>query len=405
MNPFERYVQLCGEIGHFTESVTGSNLVDAYTGPPELSPERQKKDCDAKTLLHEVGELHDLISDEAEDEVRQQYLLGEIDSFWTTLRWLSGVPMLYSDIVEGMFNIQMRGFRESEIDTVVEVLEDQLSTHSGDSLQEKVNLFSKEGEVTGNTLRDLIEKELQQKANIIGNQFKEKIFSLMEREITDNGVEYRCVSDRPWSGYNWYQGGFKSLNEFNIDRPFNRDQLASAIYHEYEHHVSNLWKEQLYIDTGNVELSIVPLHTGRCVISEGTADTARDFLQIAEQDERARISNTLSKIRRMTIINAAIMLNSEKKSTEEVMEYLVARGFREPGSFTLSFIQPSQSDGRPNFWAPYIFTYFFGRQDFVLPTYEKATNEDQLARFYRTMYLNPYSGSSLTWNLAFDWLL
>jgi len=234
--------------------------------------------------------------------------------------------------------------------------------------------------------------------------FRESVYSMIGREVTDNGVEYRCVTDQPWGGYNWYQGGFKSLNEFNVDRPFNRDMLAATIYHEYEHHVSNLWREQLYIETGNVELSIVPLHTGRCVVSEGTADTARDFLGVSELDKRTAIYNTLQTLRRMASINAAIMLNSENKTKEETTEYLIERGLREPGSFNLAFIEPTQDDGRPNFWAPYIFTYFFGRRDFVYPTYQKAVQEEELPKFYQTMYLNPYSGSSLTWKQAFDWL-
>jgi hypothetical protein len=404
MDPFERYVQLCGEIGHYTECITGANLVDAYTGPPELSPERQKKDCDAKTLLHELGELHDQVSEEVEDDLRQQYLLGELDSFWTTMRWLSGVPLLYSDIVEGMFNIPLRGFRESEIDNKLSELEEMLAKYPGDDLPDKVNRFSKQGEVTGDVLRDLIENELQKSANSVGNMFKEKIFALMGRDVTDNGVEYSCVSDKPWGGYNWYLGGFKSLNEFNIDRPFNRDQLSATIYHEYEHHVSNLWREQMYLDTKNVELSIVPMHTGRCVISEGTADTARDFLDVSEIDDRTLIFNALYVLRRMTSINAAIMLNSENKSKEEATEYLIERGLRTKESVSLAFIQPYQDDGRPNFYAPYVFTYYFGRKDFVQPTYQKAKHEDQLSEFYRTIYMNPYSGSSLTWEQAFDWL-
>jgi hypothetical protein len=106
----------------------------------------------------------------------------------------------------------------------------------------------------------------------------------------------------------------------------------------------------------------------------------------------------------MTSINAAIKLNSENCSKEEVTQYLVERGLRAPNSFSLAFIESFQDDGRPNFWAPYVFTYFFGRKDFVLPTYQKAEQEDQLPEFYRTLYLNPYSGSSLTWKQSFDWL-
>ncbi len=406
MNPFERYVQLCGEIGHYTECITGANLVDAYTGPDKFSPEGQKRDCDAPTLLHEIGILHDRISAEVDDELRQQYLLGELDSFWTTVRWLSGEPMLYSDIVEGMFNIPMRGFHEREITHLLEDLEDKLQSYPGEDLFERVHLFTQQGKVLGEELKTMIEIDLQQKSKNVGELFKERIFTLMGREVTDNGVEYRCVSDKPWSGYNWYQRGFKSLNEFNVDRSFNKDTLASVIYHEYEHHVSNLWRERLYHDTGNIELSIVPMHTGRCVISEGTADTARDFLGIAEGDERTQIVNTLSVLRRMTSINAAIMLNAENKTREDAISYMIERGLRDADSAkgSIAFIQPFQSDERPNFYAPYVFTYFFGRTDFVLPTFQKAKQEDQLPEFYRTIYLNPYTGSSLTWGQAFEWL-
>ena len=49
-------------------------------------------------------------------------------------------------------------------------------------------------------------------------------------------------------------------------------------------------------------------------------------------------------------------------------------------------------------------TVIAGRRDYVLPTFEKAVHEDQLTEFYKTVYLNPYSGSSLTWNDAFNWL-
>ncbi|GAI92029.1 unnamed protein product, partial [marine sediment metagenome] len=272
------------------------------------------------------------------------------------------------------FNIPMRGFHEREITQLLEDLADKLQGYPGGELSEKVQLFTQQGKVSGEELKALIENELQQKAKDVGGLFKERIFSVMGRDVTDNGVEYRCVSDKPWSGYNWYQRGFKSLNEFNIDRSFNKDTLASVIYHEYEHHVSNLWREQMYHDTGNIELSIVPMHTGRCVISEGTADTARDFLGIVEGDERTQIVNTISVLRRITSINAAIMLNAENKTREDAISYMIERGLRDADSAkgSIAFIVPFQSDERPNFYAPYVFTYFFGRTDFVLPTFQKA---------------------------------
>ncbi|MDF1540049.1 MAG: hypothetical protein P1Q69_14235, partial [Candidatus Thorarchaeota archaeon] len=343
--------------------MSGANLVDAYTSSEELSAFQQRKDRDAPSLLHDLGTLHDLIFEEVEDELRQQYILGEIDSFWTVVRWLSGEPMLYSEIVEGIFNIPMRGFHPREVSRRTDELADMMSKYPGETVNEKVALFHTEGMVSGADLQSLISEDLQSRSSDVGEMFKKHVYSYIGNEVNDNGVEYRCVNNKPWSGYNWYQKGFKSLNEFNIDRPFNRDTLHSVIYHEYEHHVSNLWREQAFRETGNLELSVVPMHTGRCVISEGTADTAKDFLGVVDDDERTRISNSIYIINRMTAINAAIMLNAEKNTMDEAVDYLMSDGLRTETAARggLAFIQPKQTDGRPNFYAPYVFTYYFGR--------------------------------------------
>ncbi|MFW9977321.1 MAG: hypothetical protein ACFFEJ_04450 [Candidatus Thorarchaeota archaeon] len=406
MDPIESFVQICGEVGHFTERITGVNLVDAYMGPEELAPHKQRTDSNAQTLFSKLDYLIDNIEDNIEEDLRRRYLLGEVDSLIAAVRVFSGEPMSYADAVESMFHIPMRGFPEREIQHWIDIVEDLLSNAPGGTLLEKVDLFSKEGEVTGDQLRNLIMNDLQKKSQEVGLLFRDRIYSIMGQSVKDNGVEYKCVLDKPWSGYNWYQGGFKSLNEFNIERPFNRDSLKAVIYHEYEHHVSNLWREQVYLETGNLELSIVPLHTGRCVISEGTADTAKEFLDIGLDDDRTSVIDALYILRRMTSINAAIMLNSENKSIDKAVEYLMEYGLRDEVSArgSIGFIQPRQSDGRPNFFAPYVFTYYFGRTDFVRPTFLKAKKENQLVEFYRTVYLNQYSGSSLTWKEAFEWL-
>jgi hypothetical protein len=236
--------------------------------------------------------------------------------------------------------------------------------------------------------------------------FKEKIFLLIGTDVTDNGVEYKCVVDKPWAGYNWYQGGYKSINEFNTDVTFNKDSILGVIYHEYEHHVSNLWRERSYLEDGNLDLAIVPLHTGRCVISEGTADTARQFLGVMDDSPRMQVVDALYNLRRMALINAAIKLNTKKQSINEVVDYYVERGLRkrDRAEQAMAFIRPTNKDGKPNIWAPYVFTYNLGRTEFVQPSLHLALEKNALPDFFRTLYLNPYSGSSVTWESAFDWL-
>jgi len=406
MNAAERFVKICSEIGNFSERLTGVSVVDAYFGPEEFHPKKQSKEKTATDLVHDIHQTFDAIRDEIGDQLRLEYMMGELHSLNVVVDWLDGKDLSYSDIVEGLFHISMKRYSESEIDKSIEIVTDAMSEFPGDDLRDKIKKFGTEGVITGNALQRLIEEEFQQRSLEIGQEFKNKINSLMGASVPDNGIRYEAVQNEPWSGYNWYQSEFKSLNQFNIDRKFNRDSLAATFYHEYEHHVSNLWREKAYLNSGNIELSIVPLHTGRCVISEGTADTAEDFLGVSDDDPRIVVLNALSPLRRMTGINSAILLNDEGKSVDEAVDYMVNRGYRsrESAEASIAFISPTTKDGKTNFFAPYIFTYFIGRTNFVLPTFNKAVEQDELVKFYQTLYLNPYSGSSVTWNKAYEWL-
>jgi hypothetical protein len=406
MDVLEKFVQLCGEVGNYTKKLTGVSIVDAYFGPAELSPENQKKDTSANDLILDLESLTDAIQGNIRDPLKQNCLLGEVSSLIAVVNWLNGSISSYSDIVEQIFHIEMKKYPKSEIKKRRIQVDEVLTEYPGETLNEKVKQFESEGEITGDKFRELVEGELQNKANDVGLLFKEKVYSILGTDVTDNGVEYKCVHDKPWAGYNWYQGDYKSINEFNTDVTFNKDSILGVIYHEYEHHVSNLWRERSYIEDGNLDLAIVPLHTGRCVISEGTADTARDFLGVMDDSPRMVVVNALYNLRRMTGINAAIMLNKEKKHPDEVVDYLVERGLRKRKSAeqSIAFIRPSNKDGKPNIWAPYVFTYNIGRTEFVLPTFQRAAERDALPEFFRTLYLNPYSGSSVTWESAFEWL-
>ncbi|MHA1881757.1 MAG: hypothetical protein ACTSUO_01785 [Candidatus Thorarchaeota archaeon] len=406
MDSIEWYVRLCGEVGNYTKRITGTSIIDAYSGPEKFSPDLQPDNSEPSYLINSLESLKDHIPEDLESPLRQKYIIGEIDSLLQVVKWLSGEPLKYAEMVEGMFHIKMKRFSESEITRQISLLEEAIADFPGANLHEKMANFNADGKISGDELRILLETDLQQKAIAVGQEFKEKIFSLVGHSVTDNGVKYQAVSDKPWSGYNWYLGGFKSLNEFNIDRPFNKDSLLSVIYHEYEHHVSNLWREHAYLQTKNLELSIVPLHTGRCVVSEGTADTAKDFLGVTEDNPRMNVVGASYVVRRMTSINAAIMLNHEGKSIDEAVQYMIDMGLRteESARGSIDFIRPVSDTGKVNIWAPYVFTYYIGRTDFVKPTFDKAIDNDMLKEFYKTLYLNPYSGSSMTWNEAFSWL-
>jgi hypothetical protein len=86
-------------------------------------------------------------------------------------------------------------------------------------------------------------------------------------------VEY--VTDKSWSGYNWYQGEYRSLIQMNTDLPIFVDRAIDLACHEgYPgHHVYNaLLEKHLVRDRGWVEFSVYALFSPQSLIAEGTAN-------------------------------------------------------------------------------------------------------------------------------------
>ena len=86
-------------------------------------------------------------------------------------------------------------------------------------------------------------------------------------------VEY--VTDKSWSGYNWYQGNFRSLIQVNTDLPIYIDRAVDLACHEgYPgHHVYNaLLEKHLVRDRGWIEFTVYPLFSPQSLIAEGTAN-------------------------------------------------------------------------------------------------------------------------------------
>jgi hypothetical protein len=100
-------------------------------------------------------------------------------------------------------------------------------------------------------------------------------------------VEY--VKNKPWSGYNWYQGGYRSLIQVNTDLPIYIDRAVDLACHEgYPgHHVYNALLEQSLVrERGWVEFSVYALFSPQSLIAEGTANYG---IEVAfPGDERAK---------------------------------------------------------------------------------------------------------------------
>ena len=99
-------------------------------------------------------------------------------------------------------------------------------------------------------------------------------------------VEY--VTNKSWSGYNWYQGSFRSLIQVNTDLPIYIDRAVDLACHEGYPGPSRLQRaarEAPGADRGWVEFTVYPLFSPQSLIAEGTANFG---IEVAFPGQRAR---------------------------------------------------------------------------------------------------------------------
>lgn len=91
----------------------------------------------------------------------------------------------------------------------------------------------------------------------------------------DESFTLEFVTDKPWSGYNWYQGGHRSLIQINTDQPISIDRAIVLGCHEgYPgHHTHNVLMEtELSHGRHWLEFTLFPLYSPISYIAEGEAD-------------------------------------------------------------------------------------------------------------------------------------
>lgn len=156
------------------------------------------------------------------------------------------------------------------------------------------------------------------------------------------------VKQKPWGGYNWYEGKLSSLIQVNTDLPMALDRVAPLLAHEgYPgHHVYNATLEsRLVVGKLWVEYTIYPLHSPQSLIAEGTAEAAlgvimsdaehRAFLRtklapmagldVAELDRYLDLQKALGALSKARL-HATRMQLEEGKPEVEVVDFLVKQG-------------------------------------------------------------------------------
>ena len=244
--------------------------VDAYYGPREYMVAAKAAPRPVYLLRKEADRLQGLLAfvpnkDLTPDERRRKlFLKGQIKAAQTRLAMIAGDKISFQDEAQGLFGVRPVIKPLKTYDPILARI-DKLVPGKGD-LAARVDAFQANYVIPTDRLEPVM------KAGIAACKARtEEHIKLPAGERFDLSF----VTNKPWSGYNWYQGGAHSLIEINTDLPIYISRALDLGCHEgYPgHHVLNsLLEEKLTKGKGWVEFSIYPLFSPQSLIAEGSAN-------------------------------------------------------------------------------------------------------------------------------------
>ncbi len=260
----EQYVQLALALGQHDK-----NYIDAYYGPSEWKDAAKKNKIELKKVIIAGKLLLDVLSSEkAKEEIEQlrlAYLKAQINSMVSRALIVHGSTKYDFDQESLMlYDTQAPVKDMSEFEAILKKLDKTLP--GKDSLLIKVENFRKQFVVPKEKLQVVFDAAIK-----ACRERTKQFVQLLDNE----NFTLEFVTDKPWSGYNWYQGEGISLIQVNTELPIDISRAIDLGCHEgYPgHHTYNgLLEANLYKKRGWVEYSVYPLFSPQSLIAEGSAN-------------------------------------------------------------------------------------------------------------------------------------
>lgn len=342
-------------------------FVDAYFGPAQIKEQALSGDAPSLGALAErIAALRSELAASDYPQRRKAYLQAQLTGIATSVRALGGEDLPYREQVRGCFDIEPAFTPEERFDDAIERL-DELLPGTG-PIDERMAGWKKRFEVPADVARTMIAR--------IAEEARARTTAFVELPA-DEQVDFALVSDKPWSGYNWYLGAHRSLVEINTDLPIRANVLPGLVCHEAYpgHHTEHVLKEHaLFEGKGWGEHSIQLINTPECVISEGIATLAdevvfgrdlapwmaENLFPLANIDADPALIVQISEASRSFAAlsgNAALLLHERGEDPEAVVRYIMRYGLRseKEARQSLRFLSDP-------LWRAYTFTYDSGRQ-------------------------------------------
>jgi hypothetical protein len=262
-----------------------ADYVDAYYGPPQWRADAEAArrpldaiDVEASSLLESLA-WWPYEGAAPLDVLRHRYLVRQLEALRARVRMLQGTTLTFDRESQALYDAVAPHSDVASFERTIDELGERLPGTG--SVLERFDAFRN---------RFIIPRER------LDATFQAAIAAGRERTLEHIAlppgerftVEY--VSDKSWSGYNWYQGEYRSLIQVNTDLPIFVDRAIDLACHEgYPgHHVYNaLLEKHLVRDRGWLEFSVYALFSPQSLIAEGTANFGIDVA--FPRDERIEL--------------------------------------------------------------------------------------------------------------------
>ncbi|WGM32889.1 hypothetical protein [Brevundimonas sp. NIBR11] len=273
------YVHLILEIG---EREPG--YVDAYYGPKEWADEAKAAPREVPALIQGAASLtarlNALDVSRADPMVRQRkaYLLAHVSAASARLRMISGERMSFADEAYALFGVRPELKPLTAYDPILARI-DALVPGTG-PLADRVSTFRNQFVIPTDRLQAVMDAAIA--------ECRTRTLRHIRLPANEN-FTLAFVTDKPWSGYNYFQGGAASKIEINTDQPIFTDRAIDLGCHEgYPgHHVYNALLEKTFVvDRGWVEMSVYPLYSPMSFVAEGSANYGIDLAFPGDEAER-----------------------------------------------------------------------------------------------------------------------
>jgi hypothetical protein len=260
------YVRLGLTIGQYD-----GDFVDAYYGPDSLKPKTQPgEEFPKDSLLASINELMNDIKPIARtsgvdsNRIRAGWMYNQLIAFGRRIRIYSGEEESFDEESKALFGVAAPVYDEDHFKTAIGNLDSLLpgKGNVNDRFQKLANKFI----IPKDKLDVVIKAAIAEARKRTLSHYK-----LPQGESFT--LEYE--TNKPWSGYNWYKGNYKSVVQINTDIKIFIDRAIDVGSHESYpgHHVYNMLLEKnLYHDRGWVEISLYPLFSPQSLIAEGSAN-------------------------------------------------------------------------------------------------------------------------------------